>query len=80
MNSQGMMRTLATGVQSRMDEATQERVEKAVTATVRTLATEEISKAYAGRQVVRGVSMEIAQEKWWGCWDRTARARRPSST
>jgi len=28
MNSQGMMRTLATGVQSRMDEATQERVEK----------------------------------------------------
>jgi len=61
MNSQGMMRTLATGVQSRMDEATQERVETAVTATVRTLATEEISKAYAGRQVVRGVSMEIAQ-------------------
>ena len=44
-----------------MDEATQERVEKAVTATVRTLATEEIGKAYAGRQVVRGVSMEIAQ-------------------
>lgn len=32
-----------------------------LTPTVRTLATDEISKAYGGRQVVRGVSMEIAQ-------------------
>ena len=34
---------------------------KTVTETVRTLATEEIGKAYSGRQVVRGVSMQIAQ-------------------
>jgi lipopolysaccharide export system ATP-binding protein len=32
-----------------------------VTAAVRTLETEEIGKAYAGRQVVRDVSMQIAQ-------------------
>ena len=30
-------------------------------ATMRTLETEEIGKAYAGRQVVRGVSMQISQ-------------------
>ncbi len=43
------------------DTATKARVEEAVTASVRTLETEEIGKAYAGRQVVRGVSMQIAQ-------------------
>lgn len=44
-----------------MDEASQEMVGRDVTASVRTLATEEIGKAYGGRQVVRGVSMQIAQ-------------------
>ncbi len=43
------------------DTATKARVEEAVTASVRTLETDEIGKAYAGRHVVRGVSMQIAQ-------------------
>jgi lipopolysaccharide export system ATP-binding protein len=47
--------------ESEMDEATEERVGKPLTASVRTLATDEIGKAYGGRQVVRGVSMQIAQ-------------------
>jgi lipopolysaccharide export system ATP-binding protein len=41
--------------------AVKEGIAKTVTDTVRTLATEEIGKAYSGRQVVRGVSVEIAQ-------------------
>jgi lipopolysaccharide export system ATP-binding protein len=43
------------------DRAVKEGVAKTVADTVRTLATEEIGKAYSGRQVVRGVSMQIAQ-------------------
>ena len=45
------------------DEALEarERVETTVTATMRTLETDEIGKAYGGRQVVRGVSMHISQ-------------------
>jgi lipopolysaccharide export system ATP-binding protein len=56
-------RSYKTGVISN-DEAdlvTNERAERTVTATVRTLETEEIGKAYSGRQVVRGVSMQISQ-------------------
>src|SRR5580692_5475903 len=34
---------------------------KTVTESLRTLQTEDIGKAYGGRQVVRGVSMQIAQ-------------------
>ena len=52
------------GVEPLRDEtgrAAEERVGKTVTGTVRTLETEEIGKAYSGRQVVRGVSMHIAQ-------------------
>jgi lipopolysaccharide export system ATP-binding protein len=44
-----------------IDAVTKERVEMPETPTVRRLETEEIGKAYAGRQVVRGVSMQIAQ-------------------
>jgi len=36
-------------------------VKTTVTESLRTLETEEIGKAYSGRQVVRGVSMQIAQ-------------------
>jgi len=43
------------------NRAVNEQVGRTVADTVRTLATEEIGKAYAGRQVVRGVSMQIAQ-------------------
>jgi lipopolysaccharide export system ATP-binding protein len=43
------------------EEAAGERVGPIVTAPLRTLETEEIGKAYGGRQVVRGVSMQIAQ-------------------
>ena len=50
-----------SGIPGKRYEAAEERVEKTVTAAVRTLETEEIGKAYAGRQVVRGVSMQIAQ-------------------
>ena len=39
----------------------EERAETIVTAPIRTLETEEIGKVYAGRQVVRGVSVQIAQ-------------------
>lgn len=42
-------------------EGQDERVGETVTASVRTLATEEIGKGYGGRQVVRGVSVQIAQ-------------------
>jgi len=52
------------GVEPLRDEtgrAAEERVGKTVTGTVRTLETEEIGKASSGRQVVRGVSMHIAQ-------------------
>ena len=38
-----------------------EEAERIVTATTRTLETDEIGKAYSGRQVVRGVSVQIAQ-------------------
>jgi len=48
--------------------------------TMRTLEIDEIGKAYAGRQVVRGVNMQIGRARWWDCWGRTARARRPAST
>jgi lipopolysaccharide export system ATP-binding protein len=41
--------------------AQEERAEASVTGTTRTLETEEIGKAYGGRQVVRSVSMQIAQ-------------------
>ena len=41
--------------------AAEERAEASVTGTTRTLETDEIGKAYGGRQVVRGVSMQIAQ-------------------
>jgi lipopolysaccharide export system ATP-binding protein len=40
---------------------TEERVKAIVTEPLRTLETEDIGKAYAGRQVVRSVSMQIAQ-------------------
>jgi lipopolysaccharide export system ATP-binding protein len=43
------------------DLQTEERVGTIVTEPLRTLETEDIGKAYAGRQVVRGVSMQIAQ-------------------
>ena len=43
------------------DLHTEERVGTIVTEPLRTLETEDIGKAYAGRQVVRGVSMQIAQ-------------------
>jgi lipopolysaccharide export system ATP-binding protein len=43
------------------DLASSKRDEMAVTATTRTLLTDEIGKAYGGRQVVRGVSMQISQ-------------------
>jgi lipopolysaccharide export system ATP-binding protein len=43
------------------DLALEERAEAIVTEPMRTLVTEDIGKAYAGRQVVRGVSMQIAQ-------------------
>ena len=43
------------------DRATRERDGATVTTSVRKLATEEIGKAYGGRQVVRSVSMQIAQ-------------------
>ncbi len=52
------------GVEPLRDEtarAVKEGIGKTVTVTVRTLATEEIGKAYSGRHVVRGVSMNIAQ-------------------
>ena len=52
------------GVEPLRDEtarAVKEGIGKTVTDTVRTLATEEIGKAYSGRHVVRGVSMNIAQ-------------------
>jgi lipopolysaccharide export system ATP-binding protein len=45
----------------KMVEAEQETGDRTDTAMLRTLATEEIAKAYGGRQVVRGVSMQIAQ-------------------
>ena len=41
--------------------AVEERAEASVTGTTRTLETDDIGKAYGGRQVVRGVSMQIAQ-------------------
>src|SRR6185312_8443381 len=44
-----------------MDESRDESAQAALTPAVRTLATDEICKAYGGRQVVRGVSMQIAQ-------------------
>ena len=44
-----------------MGRAAEEGVARTVTPTMRTLATEEIGKAYSGRHVVRGVSMQIAQ-------------------
>ena len=52
-----------TEVQDCMGErgAAEERAEASVTGTTRTLETEEIGKAYGGRQVVRGVSVQIAQ-------------------
>lgn len=43
------------------DEAREERIDEVVTATVRTLETEAIGKSYGGRQVVRGVSVQISQ-------------------
>jgi lipopolysaccharide export system ATP-binding protein len=52
---------LSKAPESEMDEATEERVDKPLAASLRTLATDEIGKAYGGRQVVRGVSMQIAQ-------------------
>lgn len=54
-------KTRSRGVGNAMDEVAEERVGKSLTASVRTLATDEIGKAYGGRQVVRGVSMQIAQ-------------------
>jgi len=48
-------------LQEGTDLGTEERAERIVTATTRTLETDEIGKAYGGRQVVRGVSMRIAQ-------------------
>jgi len=54
----------ATGVKDLKDgkdKAADEEVETIVTPSMRTLETDEIGKAYAGRQVVRGVSMQIAQ-------------------
>ncbi len=49
------------GVLSQDAELAKKRVETTVTATTRTLETDEIGKAYGGRQVVRGVSMQISQ-------------------
>ena len=53
------------GSRERASRATDERrdggTDAALTPVVRTLATDEICKAYGGRQVVRGVSMQIAQ-------------------
>ena len=53
------------GSSERASRAIKERrdggTDSALTPAVRTLATEEICKAYGGRQVVRGVSMQIAQ-------------------
>ena len=43
------------------DLAVHTRAETIVTATTRTLQTDEIGKAYGGRQVVRGVSVQISQ-------------------
>jgi lipopolysaccharide export system ATP-binding protein len=43
------------------NQATQERAETIVTATTRTLETDDIGKGYGGRQVVRGVSVQISQ-------------------
>ena len=43
------------------DPASKQGVRTIVTSPIRTLETEEIGKAYGGRQVVRGVSMQIAQ-------------------
>ena len=45
----------------RQTTGAEEGAETIVTPPIRTLETEEIGKVYAGRQVVRGVSMQIAQ-------------------
>ena len=44
-----------------MNEATQPSLERVLVPAVRHLATEDIAKSYGGRQVVRGVSVQIAQ-------------------
>jgi lipopolysaccharide export system ATP-binding protein len=62
VNSIFSRRRVKRGVNS--DEAdlhTEEGVETIVTEPLRTLQTEDIGKTYGGRQVVRGVSMQIAQ-------------------
>jgi lipopolysaccharide export system ATP-binding protein len=63
VNSIFSRRRAKTGISSKDDAElrTKERAEAIVTEPLRTLQTEDIGKAYAGRQVVRSVSMQIAQ-------------------
>jgi len=63
VNSIFSRRNSKTGVRSKdgAHPALEQRAEANVTAITRTLETDEIGKAYSGRQVVRGVSMQISQ-------------------
>ena len=77
MSSIFSRRSLKTAVGLNSDA---ERASEMVKPGTRTLETEDLGKAYGGRQVVRGVSMEIAQGEVVGLLGPNGAGRRPAST